>query len=262
VGFSALGDVFLAGKSEQPTAASPQKLSEAAEAWDRTKDTTSIAAFEAFLARFKDTYYADLVRLRIEELKKQQVAIATPPSRSPAPKPPHPACDGIEITVGQSERRCLKPGAGKTEHFQDCPTCPEMVVVLSGAFTMGSPASEPQRSDSEARVHVSIAAPFVIRADLSRPHRSAESCASCSLPSRVIYGRVALTWGLREALPHSTTDGSARSGRQGPGAAAAKAAVATTGQSSFFVKSWTRTTSLTADPTSVNCKRSGTPTFP
>jgi hypothetical protein len=52
------------------------------------------------------------------------------------------------------------------------------------------------------------------------------------------------------------------SGRQGPAVASAKGAVASSGQPSFFVRSCTRTTSLTADPTSVNCNRSGTPTLP
>jgi formylglycine-generating enzyme required for sulfatase activity len=71
-------------------------------------------------------------------------------------------CDGIEITVGQNEGRCFKPGAGKTEWFKDCATCPEMVVVPAGSFTMGSPANEPQRSSDEAQVRVSIAAPFAV----------------------------------------------------------------------------------------------------
>src|SRR5262249_5341026 len=72
LGFSALGDVYFGGKSELPAATPPtsQRLSEAAEAWTIVKDTTSIAALEAFIARFKDTYYADLARLRVEDLKK------------------------------------------------------------------------------------------------------------------------------------------------------------------------------------------------
>src|SRR5262249_32712788 len=66
-------------------------------------------------------------------------------------------CDGIEAQVG-SEKRCLKP----KESFSDCPTCPEMVVAPAGNFTMGSPASEPERDSNEEQVRVSIAAPFAV----------------------------------------------------------------------------------------------------
>ena len=64
-----------------------------------------------------------------------QVAVATPaptppaPAQKPAAQPavavqPAPAqCDGVEALVG-AERRCLRPGAGKTDWFKDCPTCP------------------------------------------------------------------------------------------------------------------------------------------
>jgi formylglycine-generating enzyme required for sulfatase activity len=197
LGFNALGDIYLAGKGEQPAAAppSPQRLSEPAEAWTVVKDTTNIADLEAFLARFKGTYYADLARLRIEELKKQQdasgpswwdrltgpstgplpkagtteVAVATPPAPPAPPTLKEPAaaitpvrCDGIEVVVGLNERRCFKPGAGKTQHFRDCPTCPEMVVVPAGSFTMGSPANEPERLDDEAQVRVSVPAPIAV----------------------------------------------------------------------------------------------------
>lgn len=73
-----------------------------------------------------------------------------------------PRCDGIEIAIGQNERRCLKPGAGRTEQFKDCPTCPEMVVVPEGTFMMGSPQDEPQRYNDEGQVQVSIATPFAV----------------------------------------------------------------------------------------------------
>lgn len=39
----------------------------------------------------------------------------------------------------------FRPG----QTFRDCPSCPEMVVVPAGSFTMGSPASEPGRYDTE-----------------------------------------------------------------------------------------------------------------
>ena len=35
------------------------------------------------------------------------------------------------------------------EHFQDCRNCSRMVVISGGAFTMGSPESEPERKKSE-----------------------------------------------------------------------------------------------------------------
>ena len=47
--------------------------------------------------------------------------------------------------------------------FRDCPECPEMVVVPSGSFMMGSPESESGRYDGEGPVHpVTIARPFAV----------------------------------------------------------------------------------------------------
>ena len=61
----------------------------------------------------------------------------------------------------------VQPGSGQSfrdrlANGQPCATCPEMVVVPSGKFTMGSPASEPQRSSDEVQVSVSIANPFAV----------------------------------------------------------------------------------------------------
>jgi TPR repeat protein len=58
------------------------QLSEAAEAWDRTKDSNSISVLELFVARYPDSYYADLARLSISDLKKRQAAATS----APAPK--------------------------------------------------------------------------------------------------------------------------------------------------------------------------------
>ena len=47
--------------------------------------------------------------------------------------------------------------------FSDCDVCPQMVVVPAGTFTMGSPASEAGRSDSEGPQHsVTIPVPFAV----------------------------------------------------------------------------------------------------
>ena len=61
----------------------------------------------------------------------------------------------------------FKPGAGKTEWFQDMPGSPGMVVVPAGNFQMGSPEDEPQRerwkAGTESPQHsVSIAKPFAV----------------------------------------------------------------------------------------------------
>lgn len=57
-------------------------------------------------------------------------------------------CEGIRITV-VGLPRCAKPG----ETFKDCADCPEMVVVPAGAFLMGSPVNEHQRSNAEGPRH-------------------------------------------------------------------------------------------------------------
>jgi formylglycine-generating enzyme required for sulfatase activity len=216
LGFNALGDIYLAGKSELLTATSQSGWSPTEREWQQYgKDTKDIHLLEAFKEKHKaDPVYARLAEARIEELRKQSdkdamlrcnlltnqgqftctadpscawhavyrychakmhVAIATPPTppasptlkEEPAVATTPARCDGIEIAVGKNERRCFKPGAGKTEYFKDCPTCPEMVVVPAGTFTMGSPTKEPERENdpiyskgSENQISVTIAKLF------------------------------------------------------------------------------------------------------
>ena len=56
------------GTAVAPTG--PVRLSEAAEAWDRTKDAVNITIFEMFIRRYGETYYGDLARHRMAELKE------------------------------------------------------------------------------------------------------------------------------------------------------------------------------------------------
>ena len=104
---SALTGRFYFGsapKTASPAPVAPVRVSEAAEAWDRTKDTTSVAALELFMAAYQNTYYAGLARLRIEELKKQQVAIATPPSAvTPLARPTEPPVSNAPAPLSKAE---------------------------------------------------------------------------------------------------------------------------------------------------------------
>jgi hypothetical protein len=59
--------------AETPAAVRPASDSgahEAAEAWRAAKDTRSLPVLEAFIARYGDTFYAELARARMAELRK------------------------------------------------------------------------------------------------------------------------------------------------------------------------------------------------
>lgn len=71
-----LGRVCLAGGdcNQQPIAAptaAPVVLSEAAEAWDRIRESTNIALLDAFAQRFDGSFYADLARAKQEEVRRK-----------------------------------------------------------------------------------------------------------------------------------------------------------------------------------------------
>jgi formylglycine-generating enzyme required for sulfatase activity len=163
-------------------------IDSAAQAWLVVKDTTSIAMLEQFRKLYPRSVQAPFAAARIEELKQQRTAVVEPPvapavPRRPAPAPPGTAavvppvapavpqatidpCGGGARTVSFSSRcptplsaaeeRALKP----KDVFRECDNCPEMVVAPAGSFTMGSPASELQRSTGEEQVRVTIAQPF------------------------------------------------------------------------------------------------------
>jgi TPR repeat protein len=81
---------FVAPASGAPTeitSGSPRE-DEATQAWAAVKDTTNTAILEAFIKRFGDSFYSELARARIEELKKTQVAAIQPSVPPPSPKSP------------------------------------------------------------------------------------------------------------------------------------------------------------------------------
>jgi len=180
-----------AGAANGPAVGASPSSSEAERAWAVTQNTTSIAVLEEFIRRFSDSFYAALARVRLEELKKSQTAALPPPAPVPQAPPlaaaiPPPAavaavvppvvpvapagpCSTGAQTVSftsrpacplsAAEERAIKP----KDVFKECDKCPEMVVVPSGSFTMGSPANEEGRSSDEGPQHaVTISKPFAV----------------------------------------------------------------------------------------------------
>jgi formylglycine-generating enzyme required for sulfatase activity len=160
------GRVYLAGlPREEPKLPIAQSLADpAAQAWATVKDTTSVLVLEAFIKRYGDSFYADIARARLDELKK--VVVVVPPV---APSVPAGPCGKAPLIVSWSTR-AAQPLSGAEECalkpkdvFKECDKCPEMVVVPAGSFTMGSPASEAGRYDNEGPQHpVTIGKPFAV----------------------------------------------------------------------------------------------------
>jgi uncharacterized caspase-like protein len=59
-----------AGAKQAPAPAAYASAREAFEAWTAARDTTSIGVLEAYIARYRDSFYAALARARIEDLKR------------------------------------------------------------------------------------------------------------------------------------------------------------------------------------------------
>ena len=67
--------------------------------------------------------------------------------------------EGRHAEEAERRERERSPGG----QFRDCRQCPEMVVVPSGSYRMGSPSSESGRYDDEGPEHqVTIAHPFAV----------------------------------------------------------------------------------------------------
>lgn len=84
------------GGTSQQAQAPVIAIDPAAQAWAAAKDTTNPAVLEAFVRRFGDTFYGDMARARLEELKKTQITAApTTPSTQPV-SPQSPTGDAAE----------------------------------------------------------------------------------------------------------------------------------------------------------------------
>jgi formylglycine-generating enzyme required for sulfatase activity len=74
-----------------------------------------------------------------------------PIASQPKPATPAAAAQPGATSAPRPVAAAAVPAPGQPP--QDCPGCPEMVVVPAGSFTMGSPDSEKGRSSNEGPVH-------------------------------------------------------------------------------------------------------------
>lgn len=79
VGTAAPGAVAIAPLPQPPVQPPPTLTpgttnDRAAQAWAEIKNSSNVALLRAFISRFGDTFYGDVARARLEELKKEQAA--------------------------------------------------------------------------------------------------------------------------------------------------------------------------------------------
>ena len=86
--FPTLPAVYFAGaEAAAPVAPPPVPLSEAAQTWAEIRKTNNLSILEAFNQQFGDTVYGAMARVRLDVLKRQQVASAPPSQETPAQPP-------------------------------------------------------------------------------------------------------------------------------------------------------------------------------
>ncbi|QUN27379.1 formylglycine-generating enzyme family protein [Cupriavidus sp. KK10] len=157
--------------------------------WESIKNSNYAGDYEAYLKQYPNGRFAVLARARLERLAasasapKAQAPAPAPPPRSGTsaggqvtrpPPPPAPAAAARPASppatppAAPPATASLRPGmaAGgtvsttlRTGEIRDCPTCPVLVSLPAGSFTMGSSASDPAEKPPH---HVTIGQPFAI----------------------------------------------------------------------------------------------------
>src|SRR5215475_13361890 len=119
-------------KKMEPTASSP--LGQAAAEWNTLRTNTDFAELEAFARRHQGTYFADLARARIDELKKQQVAVVKPKTGQDAKRP-----EAVEQKVALAETpvpKVLSPTPAGARPGQSTTPTPTALVFQAHADTV------------------------------------------------------------------------------------------------------------------------------
>jgi len=158
------GNYYLvpAPQSPQAAIASGPILSEAAQAWEVTKDTTSQAVLETYIRKFGLTFYGDMARARLDEIKQTQAARLSPPSTSPVllPAPPSDtvvqpldeagrAWTGIQATKDTSVLESFLRQFGKSGYFAALARA-RLEQIKREKIEAALPASPAPRNDAAA----------------------------------------------------------------------------------------------------------------
>jgi formylglycine-generating enzyme required for sulfatase activity len=131
------GDLFLVPRPQgSPGIAAGPPASEAAAAWSAAKDSSSPAVLEFYIKRFPGTVYAGMAQARLDELKRTQVAVATPPP--PAPNLALPAAPRVAPPTAPSV-----PGPANRPAEVSQPKRPPSVYEAAQAWAAARQSSSP-----------------------------------------------------------------------------------------------------------------------
>jgi uncharacterized caspase-like protein len=167
---SALTGRFYFNPPSDPTKVTPARQNEAAETWSLVEKTTSIAALEAYVARFKDTFYAELAKVRIDELKKEQTAAVSPkplpklatevaPAK-PLPKPANEVATPKPLPdVSQSNwvKLCEKAQVGDAKSVNICLTHYERLDDYTGMLLVSAAV---RQIEGQSNQHLMVMVPL------------------------------------------------------------------------------------------------------
>ena len=141
----------------------PKTSMMAIQTWAKISKMRDVRLFEAFHKSYGQVspLLARLARERIAELiaDEAELSAVVPPRLDSSERLNASDCKHVAVSVGTGVQRCVAPGSGS---FKDCAFCPEMVVVPSGNFVMGSPRHEKGRRADEKQLHVTIRQPFAV----------------------------------------------------------------------------------------------------
>src|SRR5262249_27676230 len=146
--------VYLAGlppanAGGQGGGASPLPAGPSADevAWSFVKDTKDRELLRRFIAQFPASPRRPEAAERLKALDQTNIAMTLPVRPTEAARPAGGPCGGA-ATVSLASRSAAPLSAAEEcglqpkASFKECAQCPEMVVVSSGSFMMGSPEGE------------------------------------------------------------------------------------------------------------------------